>query len=42
VYSFGYVLPIVEAVIGVCVLVGFQTRRALISGSVRMLALMFG
>ncbi len=42
VYSFGYVLPIVEAVIGACVLFGFHTRRALNSGSVLMLVLMFG
>jgi thiosulfate dehydrogenase [quinone] large subunit len=42
VVSFGYVLPIVEATIGACVLFGFQTRRALISGSVLMLVLMFG
>ena len=42
VFSFGYVLPIVEATVGACVLFGFQTRRALISGSVLMLVLMFG
>jgi thiosulfate dehydrogenase (quinone) large subunit len=42
VYSFGYVLPIVEALVGACVLFGFQTKRALISGSVLMLVLMFG
>jgi thiosulfate dehydrogenase [quinone] large subunit len=42
VYSFGYLLPIVEAIIGACVLFGFQTRRALISGSVLMLFLTFG
>lgn len=42
VYAFGYVLPIVEAVIGACVLFGFRTRRALISGSVLMLVLTFG
>ena len=42
VYGFGYVLPIVEAVIGACVLFGFQTRRALISGSVLMLVLTLG
>jgi thiosulfate dehydrogenase [quinone] large subunit len=42
VYGFGYVLPIVEAVIGACVLFGFQIRRALISGSVLMLVLTFG
>ena len=42
VYSFGYLLPIVEAIVGACVLFGFQTRRALISGSVLMLVLTFG
>ena len=42
VYGFGYLLPIVEAIVGACVLFGFQTRRALISGSVLMLVLMFG
>ena len=42
VYSFGYLLPIVEATVGACVLFGFQTRRALISGAVLMLVLTFG
>src|ERR1700758_3431255 len=42
VYGFGYLLPIVEATVGACVLFGFQTRRALISGSVLMLVLTFG
>jgi thiosulfate dehydrogenase [quinone] large subunit len=42
VYSFGCVLPILEASVGACVLFGFQTRRALISGSVLMFALTFG
>jgi thiosulfate dehydrogenase [quinone] large subunit len=42
VYSFGRVLPIVEALVGFCVLFGFQTKRALISGSVLMLVLTFG
>ena len=42
VYRFGYLLPIVEATVGACLLFGFQTRRALISGSVLMLALIFG
>jgi thiosulfate dehydrogenase (quinone) large subunit len=37
-----YVLPIVEATVGACVLFSFQTRRALISGSVLMLVLTFG
>jgi len=42
VYSLGYVLPIVEALVGACILFGFQTKRALISGSVLMLVLTFG
>jgi hypothetical protein len=42
VYSFGCVLPIVEALVGFYVLFGFQTKRALISGSVLMLVLTFG
>jgi thiosulfate dehydrogenase [quinone] large subunit len=41
-YAFGYALPIVEALVGACVLFGFQTRRALILGSVLMLVLTFG
>ncbi|HEY4051644.1 MAG TPA: DoxX family protein [Acidobacteriaceae bacterium] len=42
VYSFGCVLPIVETLVGACLLFGFQTGRALISGSVLMLVLTFG
>jgi thiosulfate dehydrogenase (quinone) large subunit len=42
VYTFGYVLPIVETLVGASVLFGFQTQRALISGSVLMLVLTFG
>jgi len=42
VYTFGYVLPIVETLVGALVLFGFQTRRALISGSILMLVLTFG
>jgi thiosulfate dehydrogenase [quinone] large subunit len=42
VYGFGCVLPVVEAVIGASILLGFQTRRALISGSVLMLFLTVG
>ncbi|HEY2471530.1 MAG TPA: DoxX family protein [Terracidiphilus sp.] len=42
VYGFGCALPIVEAIIGTSILLGFQTRRALISGSVLMLVLTFG
>jgi thiosulfate dehydrogenase [quinone] large subunit len=42
VYGFGCVLPVVEAIIGASIFLGFQTRRALISGSVLMLVLTFG
>ena len=42
VYTFGYVLPIVETLVGASVLFGLQTRRALISGSILMLVLTFG
>jgi thiosulfate dehydrogenase (quinone) large subunit len=42
IYSFGCVLPIIEALVCFCVLFGFQTKRALISGSVLMLVLTFG
>ena len=42
VYGFGTVLPVIEAIIGASILLGFQTRRALISGSVLMLFLTVG
>ena len=42
VYDFGYVLPILEALVGVSILFGLQTRRALLAGSILMLVLMFG
>jgi thiosulfate dehydrogenase [quinone] large subunit len=42
VYGFGTVLPVIEAIIGAGILFGFQTRRALISGSVLMLVLTVG
>lgn len=42
VHSFGYALPILEAVIGAAILIGFQTRRALIAGGILMLVLIFG
>jgi thiosulfate dehydrogenase (quinone) large subunit len=42
VYAFGYVLPILEALVGAAVLFGLQTRRALQAGSILMLVLMFG
>lgn len=42
VFDFGYVLPVLEAVVGAAVLFGLQTRRALLAGSILMLVLMFG
>lgn len=42
VFDFGYVLPILEALVGAAVLFGLQTRRALLAGSILMLVLMFG
>lgn len=39
---FATVLPYVETVIGLLILVGFQTRTALIAGSVMITALTFG
>jgi thiosulfate dehydrogenase [quinone] large subunit len=42
VYDFGYVLPILEALVGAAVLFGLETRRALLAGSILMLILMFG
>jgi thiosulfate dehydrogenase (quinone) large subunit len=42
VLDFGYVLPIIEAVLGAAILIGFQTRRALIAGGVLMFVLIFG
>ena len=42
VFDFGYVIPILEALMGAAVLFGPQTRRALQKGSALMLALMFG
>ena len=41
-FDFGYVLPILEALVGAAVLFGLQTRRALQAGSILMLVLMFG
>lgn len=42
VYSFGYALPVLEATVGGAVMMGLQTRRALMAGMVLMLALTFG
>jgi thiosulfate dehydrogenase [quinone] large subunit len=42
VIDFGYVLPILEALVGAAVLFGLQTRRSLQAGSFLMLLLMFG
>ncbi len=40
--SFASVLPFVETLIGLLILVGFQTRNALIAGSLMITALTFG
>jgi thiosulfate dehydrogenase (quinone) large subunit len=40
--SFGYLLPVLVAVVGASVLIGFNSRRFLTVGAVLMLALMFG
>ena len=42
VFDFGYVIPILEALVGAAVLFGLQTRRALQAGSILILILMFG
>ena len=42
VFGFGYLLPILEAIVGASLLFGFQTRRALILGAALMLVLTFG
>jgi thiosulfate dehydrogenase (quinone) large subunit len=42
VYGFGLVLPFIETLLGALLLVGYQTRRALIGGSVLLFALTFG
>ena len=39
---FASVLPFVETLIGLCILVGFQTRAALIAGALMIAALTFG
>jgi thiosulfate dehydrogenase [quinone] large subunit len=39
---FASVLPFVETLIGLCILLGFQTRAALIAGSLMITALTFG
>ena len=39
---FASVLPFVETLIGLCILVGFQTRAALIAGGLMIAALTFG
>ena|SRR5438876_556395 len=40
--SFASVLPFIETLIGLCILVGFQTRAALILGALMITALTFG
>jgi thiosulfate dehydrogenase [quinone] large subunit len=42
VYGFGYLLPVLEVVVGASVLFGLNTRRALILGAALMLVLTFG
>ncbi len=42
VFDFGYVLPILETLVGAAVLFGLQARRAFQAGSILMLVLMFG
>jgi thiosulfate dehydrogenase (quinone) large subunit len=39
---FASVLPFVETLIGLCIVVGFQTRAALVAGSLMITALTFG
>jgi thiosulfate dehydrogenase [quinone] large subunit len=39
---FASALPFVETLIGLCILVGFQTRTALVIGSLMIAALVFG
>src|SRR4051812_47612755 len=39
---FATVLPFIETLIGLCIVVGFQTRTALIAGSLMITALTFG
>ena len=40
--AFASVLPFIETLIGLCIVVGFQTRAALIAGSLMITALTFG
>ena len=42
VWSFGMVLPAIEALIGLLLLIGLRTRAALIAGSLLILVLTFG
>jgi thiosulfate dehydrogenase [quinone] large subunit len=42
VYGFGYLLPILEAIVGASLLFGFHTRHALMLGAALMLVLTFG
>lgn len=42
VYSFGYILPVIEALLGFALLIGIQTRRVLVAGAFVMLLLTFG
>jgi thiosulfate dehydrogenase [quinone] large subunit len=42
VWSFGMVLPAVEALLGLLLLVGLRTRAALVAGSLLIMVLTFG
>src|SRR5678815_3778196 len=37
-----FLLPFIETLIGLCILIGFQTRAALIAGALMITALTFG
>jgi len=40
--GFGYALPMLETAVGVAILIGFQTHRALVAGMALMMILIFG
>jgi len=42
VLSFGYALPVAEGVIGMFLILGFQTKKALMAGALLMMPLIFG
>ena len=41
-WSFGMVLPVVEALLGLLLLIGLRTRAALVAGSLLIMVLTFG